>query len=68
MRPQERLVFQYNNVGYDLPLTDIEFVEKRHKEAGARTSSASPSTGKGKPNELQELRYEMIHALMTENF
>jgi hypothetical protein len=28
MRPQERLVFQYNNVGYDLPLTDIEFVEK----------------------------------------
>jgi hypothetical protein len=32
MRPQERLVFQYNNVGYDLPLTDIEFVEKYLKD------------------------------------
>ena len=27
-RPQERINFQYNNVEYDLPLTDIEFVEK----------------------------------------
>lgn len=28
MRPQERLVFRYNDSEYDLPLTDIEFVEK----------------------------------------
>ena len=27
-RPQERLHFNYNNTDYDLPMTDIEFVEK----------------------------------------
>jgi hypothetical protein len=32
MRPQERLVFHYNDYEYDLPLTDIEFVEKYLKD------------------------------------
>jgi hypothetical protein len=32
MRPQERLVFLYNDYEYDLPLTDIEFVEKYLKD------------------------------------
>lgn len=32
MRPQERLVFRYNDIEYDLPLTDIEFVEKYLKD------------------------------------
>jgi hypothetical protein len=32
MRPQERLVFRYNENEYDLPLTDIEFVEKFIKD------------------------------------
>jgi hypothetical protein len=32
MRPQERLVFLYNDYEYDLPLTDLEFVEKYLKD------------------------------------